>query len=330
MKIVYACTITDNETIDIVLKNINHLKKLQIELITIVNTNHKIDNIEQIFQVSDMKNSRVSLHKKALEYKADAYFIFDSDIDITNLDINDFNKIKEYKNNYDFISLYYKQDPPIPAFYTLSSSLNDYYNHLMNLKGITSSFFDDSDFNASTYQTSNRNIPNKEIKDILKGKSYSRDIIEFINIVNEKDTTTGGVTIYFNNKVLKEEFKWYSYKNKSLTWYDSYRTLLLSKKYKFAKVPIFVKHHRHKDSIQLNWDSVIRYILGFNILMKTKDKQWNKESLILHTIELFYFIKGMIIKIESVKEYDKETIKHIKEFMNINIFEIIERIKKWK
>ncbi|AAT28086.1 hypothetical protein [[Mycoplasma] mobile] len=339
MKIVYALTITNQESEQILLNNLAHLKKMNLNYFLLINTT-KEDLINKfktnkntliINKVSDMRNSRVTLHQEAFKLDADMYWILDSDIDFTNLNVEDFLKIKKYSKIYDFISLYYKKDSPIPAFYTLASSLTDFYFHKQNLIGFEKNWFDDSDFNSSDYQKYTFIENYNNLKEILSGKSYARDIWEFTDKENSNDTTTGGASIYFNKNILLEEFEWKKYKGKSLIWYDSYRTFNLSKKYRFSKVPIFVNHLRHFGSIQLSWESVQRYIIGFNEYMSFKDKQWNKESLIIHTLELYFYIKGMWKKITKLNLNIDEIVKtEINNFMNCNIYEIIEEVRKWK
>lgn len=338
MKIAYGVTINKKEDEKIFYKNLKHFKKINFNLDVIVNTNKKLKKnsffkIKTIKKVSDMKNSRIALHKELMKIEANAYFVFDSDIDLTSLSFKKINKILYYSNSYEFISLYYKVDPPIPAFYTLSSSLCDFYNFKIGFNLKNKQWFDDSEFNNSFFQIPSKNEKVNDFKKILYGKSFARSIEKFTYKIDEKDTTTGGASIYFNKKILKEEFDWKEFEGKSLTWYDSYRTFELTKKYKFAKVPIFVDHKRHEDSIQLSWESVIRYILGFNFYKKKKEKNWNEEAIIFHTIELYFFLKGILKKILALKNLtidEIDVIEKIKKFMNKNIYEIIERIKKWK
>lgn len=320
MKIVLATTIMQNENEKNFIENSRKIIDLKYELISIANTNKKIEANYIINKVSDMKNSRQSLLKEIYKYDADMYIVLDSDIQLPN--DNFIEKLIDYKEQYDFVSMYYKLDPPIPAFYTLASSLTDFINHKLNIYSNTQTpFFDDSDFNSSSYSSINSGKTNKKLADILRGRSFSRDITEFTNIVNETDHTTGGATIYFNRQTLKGNYPWESYNNQSLSWYDSYRTAMLSKSFKFAKIPIFVNHYRENETTQLSWDSVIKYIGGLNLYMYRINNSWNQESIILHTKELFYYIKGLLKKIDiiNITKSEKKVIDKIKDFMNIDI-----------
>ena len=332
MKIVLATTIMNNENPANFFDNVKKLSNWSNDLISIVNTDLKVDATHIINKISDMKNSRHALLEEAAKYDADIYFILDSDIQLPQENIIE--KLIKYKDKYDFISMYYKLDPPIPAFYTLASSLNDFLNHKLKIySDLQNPFFDDSEFNYSTYSSINSYRINKDFSDILKGRSYARDIGEFTSIVDENDFTTGGATIYFNKNALKHKFEWETYKNYSLPWYDSYRTALLSKIFRFAKVPIFVNHYRENKTIQLSWDSVIKYISGLNLYMSKIDNKWNQNSIILHTKELFYFIKGLLKKIDlvNITNDEKKVIDEIKEFMNIDIIKKMQKdILIWK
>jgi hypothetical protein len=154
-----------------------------------------------------MKLSREELLKECHKYDADIYFILDADI-LFDED-NFFEKVISYKEEYDFISLYYKGDPPIPIFYTLASSLNDFLNYKKNIFSKTESFsFDDSDFNNSTYSSFNTKNNYKDLGNILMGKSFARDIKEsdLSQNTNKKYRTTGGATVYFKKEVLLPSF----------------------------------------------------------------------------------------------------------------------------
>lgn len=332
MKIVLATTIMDNENDKNFNDNSRKIKDLKHELISIANTNKNLQAKIILNKVSDMKNSRHSLLEEAYKYEADMYIILDSDIELPN--DNFIEKLLSYKSQYDFVSLYYKLDPPIPAFYTLASSLNDFINYKLNIYSDSQEpFFDDSDFNSSSYSSINSNKVNKGFEDILRGRSFSRDITEFTNVIDENDYTTGGATIYFNRETLMGKYSWESYDNKSLTWYDSYRTAMLSKSFKFAKVPIFLNHHRENKTIQLSWSSVIKYISGLNLYKSKIDFSWNQEAIILHTKELFYYIKGLLKKIDiiNITKNESQVIEEIKTFMNIDIIEKLkEDILIWK
>jgi hypothetical protein len=206
MKIVLATTIMNEENHINFIDNIRKLKKFSNNVISIANTNKEVEATHIINEVSNMKNSRHSLLNEVKKYKADMYLILDSDIQLPENEFVD--ELLTYKERYDFISMYYKLDPPIPAFYTLASSLNDFLNHKLEIYSHSQKpFFDDSDFNSSTYSAINSNQVYKELKDILRGRSFSRDINEFTNVVNENDFTTGGATVYFNNEALNGEFE---------------------------------------------------------------------------------------------------------------------------
>ncbi len=332
MKIILATTIMDNESPDFFLENINKIKKWGYDILSIVNTPHKIKVDISFNKIGDMKSSREELLKECHKHEGDIYFILDADILFDN--DNFFEKVLSYKKEYDFISLYYKGDPPIPIFYTLASSLNDFLNYKKNIFSKTQSFyFDDSDFNNSTYSAFNRENNYKELSNILIGKSFARDIEEFTRNIDKKSTTTGGATIYFEKELLLPSFDWEKYKDKSLIWYDSFRTNMLKKEFSFARVPIFVNHIRNNETIKLSWDSVISYINGLNLYKFKTDSNWNQDAIISHTKELFFYIKGLIKKIELLKISDDEEkiIIKIKEFININIFELLkEECVIWK
>lgn len=108
---------------------------------------------------------------------------------------------------------------------------------------------------------------------------------------------------------------------------------MLSKSFKFAKVPIFLNHHRENKTIQLSWSSVIKYISGLNLYKSKIDFSWNQEAIILHTKELFYYIKGLLKKIDiiNITKNESQVIEEIKTFMNIDIIEKLkEDILIWK
>ena len=337
MIILYATSITSNETINIVKNNITLLSKLKnIKVITLVNSSHKLpcDANININKVGDMRHSRHAILDAASEHKANAYFIFDSDIKFDSNGLEKYiNEILMYRKKYDFISLYYRGDPPFPAFFTLASSLNDFYNlQTMNTKHIETPNFDDTDFNMSTYQMPCQSVPNKNLSAVLQGRSYIRDIKSFTNQVDESDSTTGGATIYFNPLLLNKKYNWPSYEGKSLTWYDSYRTLKLKKDFKFAKVPLFITHKRHPGSIDLNWESVIRYAIGFNQYMIWRNSQFNVETLALHIVEIYWFCKGMLKKLAKIplQAQDKATIEKVQNFLTKDIKNVYKEIIKWK
>ena len=328
MKIIIATTIMENESPNFFLENINKLKKWGYDILSIANTPQKIDVDIQINNIGDMKLSREELLKECHKYEADIYFILDADI-LFDKD-NFFEKVISYKEEYDFISLSYKGDPPIPIFYTIASSLNDFLNYKKNIFSKTESFsFDDSDFNNSTYSSFNTKNNYKDLGNILMGKSFARDIKEsdLSQNTNKKYRTTGGATVYFKKEVLLPSFNWEKYKDKSLIWYDSFRTFMLTKDFSFIKVPIFVNHIRNNMTVKLSWDSVISYINGFNLYKSKIDSNWNQEAIITHTKELFFYIKGLIKKIELLKiNHDEEkVIIKIKKFIDINIFELLKK-----
>lgn len=341
MKIIYAITICNLEDKKVLEKNINLFKESIHDIKVIINSavKQEIDyEYTWINKVGDMKGSRHSLMNESYKEEADLYLIFDSDIEFSDYSFDEYIELIYSYKDYDFVSLYYYWDPPIPAFYTLSSSLTDFYNSKLGLNKITKNvFFDDSDFNNSTYYYPNEVKEYSNIEDILYGRSYARRIERFTDKVDELDNTTGGATIYFNREALKEEFDWAKGENnKSLTWYDSYRTMKMNCKYggnyKFAKVPIFVKHCRHERSISLNWDSVINYIDGYN-LYKNGQENHEDEHMILHTLELLMYSIGMVKKIEqlTLNEEEREVINKVNEFLNgkdrfINKYKEI----KWK
>lgn len=340
MKIVYGVTISGKENTKIFDLNKKILLKSKHEIITILNSKFDKKADINIDCVSDMKGSRESLMKEASKINADMYMIFDSDILFPNNDIDKYiDDILEYKK-YDFISLYYIGDPPIPAFYTLSSSLTDfYYNKLSKVKNVASVHFDDSDYNNPTYFIPKEINETQKLTKILSGKSYARKIYPFTDHVDEFDNTTGGATIYFNKKGLLEVFDWHnSEEGKSLTWYDSYRTFRMNKKYggkyTFAKVPIFIEHCRDSENISLNWISVINYIEGYNYYMKDLCNE-ESEKMIIHSVQLLMYIKGIIKKIllieNKLTNEEKFTIKKIKEFINnSDYFENYYKEIKWK
>jgi hypothetical protein len=143
-----------------------------------------------------MKLSREELLKECHKYEADIYFILDADI-LFDKD-NFFEKVISYKG-----------DPPIPIFYTIASSLNDFLNYKKNIFSKTESFsFDDSDFNNSTYSSFNTKNNYKDLGNILMGKSFARDIKEsdLSQNTNKKYRTTGGATVYFKKEVLLPSF----------------------------------------------------------------------------------------------------------------------------
>jgi hypothetical protein len=102
---------------------------------------------------------------------------------------------------------------------------------------------------------------------------------------------------------------------------------MLTKDFSFIKVPIFVNHIRNDMTVKLSWDSVISYINGFNLYKSKIDSNWNQEAIITHTKELFFYIKGLIKKIELLKiNHDEEkVIIKIKKFIDINIFELLKK-----
>ncbi len=326
MKIILATTIMKNESPNFFLENVDKVKKWGYQILTIVNTIHKLNVDISFNKIGDMKLSREELLKECHKHEADIYFILDADILFD--DNNIFENVLSYKKEYDFISLYYKGDPPIPAFFTLASSLNDFLNYQKNIFSETQSFsFDDSDFNNSTYSAFNRKNNYKELSNILIGKSFARDIEEFTKNIDKKSTTTGGATIYFKKELLLPTFDWEKYKGKSLIWYDSFRTSMLKKEFSFVRVPIFVNHIRNNNTIQLSWNSVISYINGLNLYKFKTDLNWNQDAIISHTKELFFYIKGLIKKIDLllITKEEENIIYQIKNFIDINIFELLKK-----
>lgn len=331
MKVTIAMTITKKEGTNSLKKNILKFEKSIHDIFLILNTdlNHKeFKNINLrhkfINDVGDMKKSRHTLLSECYKINSDIYFVLDSDIEFNEYEFDTYiNKLLKYKSEYDFISMYYMGDSPLPAFYSLSSSLNDFYNKKINKTySVTDVFFDDSDYTNSTYYMPNDKEEYHSFENIVYGKRYSREIEKFTDLVNEKDNTTGGATVYFNKECLLPEYNWPEKDGKSLTWYDSFRTFKMNKKYggkyNFAKVPIYVEHNRHKTSISLNWSSVINYIEGYNYYMDKVSKE-SPEKMIIHTIELMMYSKGMIKKIsrlENLTKDEKETIKVIKDFLD--------------
>ena len=84
------------------------------------------------------------------------------------------------------------------------------------------------------------------------------------------------------------------------------------------------------NSVQLSWESVIRYINGYNYYMSCKDKNWNEDSLVLHTIELYHHIRGSIIKIKK-NDRNNEIILDIENFIKkIDIKKLREDVIIWK
>lgn len=345
MKIIIGMTISKNEGFNSLLYNLQKTSESKFGIEYIINTNkstkelseHK--NIAFINEVSDMRGSRISLLNEMYKFDADMYIAIDSDIEFTETSIDDYIKnVDAYRSQYDFISMYYIGDSPLPAFYTLSSSLNDFYNDKIGKSESNKEvFFDDSDYNNSTYYYP-CDLEGTNIENVLYGKQYKRIIKPFTNNTNELDNVTGGATIYFNKEILKKNFEWKENdQGKSLTWYDSYRTFKLNKKYggeyNFAKVPVFVNHNRHKTSISLNWKSVINYIDGYN-LYKWEECSEEPDKMILHTLELIMYSKGMIKKIKllnNLSEKEQSIIVKIEGFLgNSKEFENYYKETKWK
>ena len=328
MKIVYGITCTKNENIFIFLKNVKKINCYFNHTKFILNTNKKCfnhNNVKLINAVGDIVESRTNLLNEMSLINADAWLVFDADIEITDNALTKLSSLLSNGSKYDFISFYYKQDPPIPIFFTLSSSLTDFYWQKKNLSGYKEFFFDDSLLNSSVYQSPTKLKSNKLLKAILLGKSYARDINEFKKEIDENSCTTGGATIYFNKKALIHHFPWKKWKDKSLIWYDSFRTFKLKEMgFNYARIPVFVLHHRNR-LLNLEWDTVVRYIEGYNLYMNAKDKNYNLQSMYCHSMELYFYIKGMIKKIVQLNLTAEEliVINKIKKFLQHkdNIFE---------
>ncbi len=342
--LVYGLTLMKNESMDTFMLNLNRLKNDNLTFNIVLNTEKEVPlelienfNIEIINCVGDMKKSRHAILNRFKRHNAKMYMLLDSDILIPS-ELNIAQEAIKYKDEYDFISLYYMGDPPIPAFFTLASSLNDYYNQMMgDVDSVKEVWFDDSDLDNPTYFYPNKIKSIKSLSDVIRGKSFARDIPKFTKVKNDEDFISGGSTIYFNKDVLLQEYEWPTYNGKSLIWYDSFRTYMMKKEgFKHSKVPLFLEHKRHNESINLNWNSVISYVEGYNKLWSSVQENHNNELMIIRAFELMHFQRGMIRKILSLEKKkiknDMNELKEIKKFLyeQSDIFINYYKETKWK
>ncbi len=328
MKIIIGSSIGSRENLRILKNNIEWFKKHEdIELDLMINMPKKIENLKAIFinKYKSISESRRALFEEMKSLKYDAYLILDPDIDLTINDVYTFvEKITNLKEEYDFINLSYTGDSPIPALFTLASSLNDLSrSQTINIKNKSyrqPSFYD-LEIGKSEYQVFSKNkARHTSFEKAQYGIQVSRTIYRNTERIRTKDYVSGGAMVYFNPDIFNNYLKEWDPKNR---WFDTANTKYLAKTFNYAKTDIQVGHHRFETKLP-DIEEAIADINGMSIALGE-----NRRLVLKQLLLALYYIKGYQTQFKF--KFDIDTfIQRVKdEIMSFKKKELSFKEFKW-